>query len=62
MREIKFGDIEYFTLLDLQQKLKRWDYDRLDLLSLDKLRLEVEIKIKQINLEEDKRREKKNTK
>jgi hypothetical protein len=50
MAEIKFGDSKYFTLLDLQQKLNYRQYDRLDLLSLDKLRNEVSMKIQEIQL------------
>lgn len=55
--EIKFGDIEYFTLLELQSRLKFLGYNKLDLLCLDKLRYEVEVKIKAINLAEDLRRQ-----
>ncbi len=51
---IKFGDIEYFTLLELRDKLMYRGYDRLDLLTLDRLRNEVDIKILQIH-EEDKK-------
>lgn len=47
---IKFGDIEYFTLLDLRDKLKNYYYGRLDLTNLDKLKLEVEMKIEAIHL------------
>ena len=47
---IKYGDIEYFTLLDLRDKLKYDHYDRLDLTKLDVLRSEVEIKIEAIHL------------
>lgn len=45
---IKFGDIEYFELLRLEQYLKYRGYDKLGLVTLDKLRNEVYIKIKQI--------------
>jgi predicted nucleotidyltransferase len=48
---IKYGSIEYFTLLDLEDKLKSWKYNKLDLLTLDTLRAEVEMKIKAINYE-----------
>ena len=48
---IKFGDIEYFSLLDLQDKLRARSYDKLDLIVLDKLRTEIEIKIQQIEYE-----------
>ena len=48
---IKFGDIEYFTLLDLRDKLKYQQYHKLDLVNLDRLRSEVEIKIEAIHLE-----------
>ncbi len=54
-REIKFGDIEYFTLLELERKLKARDLDRLGLVCVDKLRMEVYIKIQQINLEHNER-------
>lgn len=53
---IKFASTEYFTLLDLRDKLKYMDYDKLDLLSLDKLRYEVEIKIKAIDHEHSKQK------
>ena len=53
---IKFGDIAYFTLLDLEQKLKAFKYDKLDLICLDKLRNEVDTKIKQINFEHNNQR------
>lgn len=46
---IKFGDIKYFELLELERKLKGRSYDKLDLLCLDKLRNEVDTKIKQIH-------------
>jgi hypothetical protein len=48
--DIKYGDIEYFTLLDLRDKLKYFQYDKLDLVNLDKLRIEVAIKIEAIHL------------
>jgi hypothetical protein len=51
---IKYGDIEYFTLLDLRDKLKYFQYDKLDLFNLDRLRSEVEIKIEAIHLENKK--------
>lgn len=47
---IKYGSIEYFTLLDLQDKLKYWDYKRLGLLTLDTLITEVDMKRKAIEL------------
>lgn len=53
---IKFGDIEYFTLLDLRDKLKYYQYNKLDLVNLDKLRLEVDMKIDAIHLEHKKSR------
>jgi len=49
---IKFGDINYFTLINLQDKLKYVAYDKLDLNYLDKLRMEVDIKVEQIHLED----------
>jgi len=45
---IKFGDTEYFTLLDLRDKLKYQAYSKLDLINLDKLYNEIIIKIAQI--------------
>ena len=51
MAKIDYGTVEYFTLLDLSDRLKAWKYDKLDLLNLDKLRLEVEQKIAAIQLE-----------
>ena len=48
---IKYGDIEYFSLLNLQDKLKAWSYTNLDLQYLDKLRMEIDIKIKAIHEE-----------
>jgi hypothetical protein len=48
---IKFGDVEYFELLSLQDSLKYWKYDKFDLQYLDKLKLEIEMKIKAINYE-----------
>ena len=48
---IEFGDTEYFTLLRLRDELKYRQYDRLDLVSLDRLRNEIDTKIKQIELE-----------
>ena len=46
---IEFASIEYFVLLDLQSKLLRLDYNKLDLDNLDRLRAEVERKILAIN-------------
>lgn len=51
---IKYGDLEYFTLLDLRDKLKYFEYNKLDLLNLDKLKAEVERKIEAIHLEHKK--------
>jgi hypothetical protein len=56
---IKFGDIEYFTLLELQSKLIYRGYDKLDLLTLDKLRNEVEMKIRAIHLKHEEEKAKK---
>lgn len=48
---IKFGDIKYFTLLNLRDKLLYYrDYKKLDLINLDKLIIEIELKIESINL------------
>lgn len=46
---IKFASIQYFELLDLRTKLKSRALDKLDLINLDKLRNEVEMKIQQID-------------
>ena len=46
--KIKIGSIEYFSLLGLQDKLRSSQYDKFDLITLDKLRYEVELKIKEI--------------
>lgn len=48
---IKFGDIEYFEILSLQDELKYWKYDKFNLSYLDKLRMEIDLKIKAINQE-----------
>ena len=46
---IKFGDIEYFALLELNDRLKDRMLNRLDLVNVDRLRNEVELKIMAIN-------------
>jgi len=51
---IKFGDIAYFVLLDLQSKLKFRDYSKLGLDNLDVLRKEIDDKVEQIHLEHKK--------
>lgn len=51
MGNIKYGDIEYFTLEGLRDKLRAWKYDKLDLEYLDKLRMEIDIKIRAIHNE-----------
>ncbi len=53
MSKIKFGDIDYFCLLDLQDKLKYIGYNRLDLEFMDKLRGEIHIKIRAIHIEHE---------
>ena len=58
MANIKFGDTEYFTLLNLNDKLKFRDYERLGLENLDKLRADVEMKIEAIHLVYNQEREK----
>jgi hypothetical protein len=40
----------FLILLDLEQKLKRWDYDKLGLANLDRLRMEVHIMVEQEKL------------
>lgn len=45
---IKYGDIEYFELLSLQDKLKNRRLDLLGLLSLDRLRTEIAYKVEAI--------------
>lgn len=59
---IKFGSIEYFELLSFYDKLKSRHLDKLDLLSLDRLRTEVAIKIEAINEAEKERRSSNNQK
>lgn len=49
--KIKFGSVEYFELLSLQDKLRGWRYDKLDLEYLDKLRHEVNIRVKAAQME-----------
>ena len=51
--EIKYGDIKYFTLLRLSDKLKNIDFNMLGLMSYDKLRNEVDMRIEQINYQEN---------
>lgn len=46
---IKYGDIEYFALLELNDRLKDRMLNRLDLVNVDRLRNEVELKIMAIN-------------
>lgn len=46
---IKYGSIEYFTLEGLRDKLRDRHYDKLDLQYLDKLKMEIDLKIKAIN-------------
>lgn len=46
---IKYGDIEYFALLELNYRLKDRMLNRLDLVNIDRLRNEVELKIMAIN-------------
>jgi len=53
---IKFGSIEYFELESFQDKLKNRCLDKLDLISLDRLRTEVAMKLAAINEEENNRR------
>ncbi len=49
MGMIKFASMEYFTLLKLQSELRAFDFDRLDLINLDRLRDEIDIKVESIN-------------
>lgn len=46
---IKYGDIEYFALLELNDRLKDRMLNRLDLVNVDRLRNEVEMKILEIH-------------
>lgn len=55
---IEFGSIEYFSLLSFHDKLMPSQYDSLDLVYLDKLRLEIEIKIAAINLQHEQKKNK----
>lgn len=48
---IKSGSIEYFELLTFRDKLKSFRLNKLDLNYLDKLRMEVDLKIEEIHLE-----------
>jgi hypothetical protein len=48
---IKYGDIEYFTLLHFRDSISSKRYDKLDLVNLDKLRHEVHLKIEAIHEE-----------
>lgn len=54
---IKYGDIEYFALLELNDRLKDRMLNRLDLVNIDRLRNEVEIKIMAIHEAEKQRKE-----
>lgn len=47
--KIEFGSIEYFELLSFQDRLKGFGLNKLDLQYLDKLRMEVELKVQAIN-------------
>lgn len=47
---IEFGSTQYFGLLDFQDKLRCRSFDKFGLESLDKLRYEVHIKIKSIEM------------
>lgn len=51
MENIKFGDIKYYTLLNLRDKINSRSFRDVDLISLDKLKIELEIKIKAIETE-----------
>lgn len=48
---IKFGSIDYFELVAFRDRLKSWSLNKLDLNYLDKLRMEVDLKIEEIHLE-----------
>lgn len=56
MGKIEYGTVEYFTLLDLSDRLKAWKYDKLDLQNLNKLRFEIEQKIAAIQLEAEEKK------
>jgi hypothetical protein len=43
---IKYGSIEYFKLLELKSNISGYGIDKLDLENMNKLRLEVDIKLK----------------
>lgn len=49
--KIKFGSVEYFELLSLQDKLRGWRYDKLNLEYLVKLRDEVNTRVRSAQLE-----------
>lgn len=55
---IEYGSIEYFELLSLEQYLNGYRLDLLDLENLDRLRAEVERKIKAANMLHNERNKK----
>jgi hypothetical protein len=57
---IKFGDIAYFELLRFRDRLKNRELDRMDLVNLDRLRNEVQMKIDVIDNQERERRKREN--
>lgn len=56
MNNIKFGSTEYFELIALQDQLKSRSFDKLGLINLERLRFEVDMGIKKIDLLETQRR------
>lgn len=51
MQNIKFGDIKYYTMLNLRDKINSRSFNGLDLVNLEKLKIELELKIKSIETE-----------
>lgn len=47
--DIKYGSIEYFTLLGLRDELNYTSLNKLGLQNLDKLKFEIDVKIAAIN-------------
>lgn len=43
---IKYGSMEYFRLLELKRDISGFGVDKLGLENIDKLRMEVDIKLK----------------
>ena len=46
--KIEYGSTEYYTLLNLKYQIENRGYNKLDLVALDSLRSEIDLKIKAI--------------